>query len=261
MLSNPEVYERLAKNFVGLRFDWEQGNHYKDNFGFILGTGDQLLLDPGGKLIPPCNNTSVYGRHGCDTTAAVLDEVAVAYPPKSNELRIDWFWWNTKPAKRQGGSYPVSPTAIAAFARLPIAKVEGALPPALTNSEFLRWHVRQFIWVRGGTNGASRITVERVKDGLLPGKPIQLAVLDPSSLSLKSMGNALDQAWLTYMKDRPLAARGYLENPHGAWMRSVKDQMITEESQIRTRAAAGTLLAPGRKPGEKAPYLWKTPVR
>ena len=65
----------------------------------------------------------------------------------------------------------------------------------------------------------------------------------------------MDKAWLSYMKDRPLAARGYLENPHGAWMRSVKDQMLSEESEIRRRAATGTLLAPGRKASEQPPYL------
>lgn len=255
MLSRPEVYERLAKNFVGLRFDWEQGNHYRDKFGFILGTGDQLLLDPAGKPIPPCKDAKVYGRHGCDTTAAVLEEVAAKYPAKSDTLRIDWFWWNAKPAKRQGGSYPVSPAAIAAFARLPIAKVEGMLPSALTNSDFLRWHVRQFVWVRGNTNSPSRITIERAKDGLASGKPTQLAVLDPTSPSLEMLGKGLDDAWLAYMKDRPLAARGYLENPHGAWMRSVKDQMLSEESEIRRRSAAGTLLPPGRKANERPPYL------
>jgi hypothetical protein len=81
----------------------------------------------------------------------------------------------------------------------------------------------------------------------------ELAVLTPGPP--EALGKALDQAWLTYMKDRPLNARGYLENPHGGWMRSVKDQMLTEESEIRRRAAAGTLLPPGRAAGQKPPYL------
>ena len=87
------------------------------------------------------------------------------------------------------------------------------------------------------------------------GKPTQLAVLDPTSLSLEMLGKGVDEAWLAYMKDRPLAARGYLENPHGAWMRSVKDQMLSEESEIRRRCVAGTLLPPGRKANERPPYL------
>jgi len=254
VLSRPEIYERLAKNFIGLRFDWEQGNHYKEKFGFILGTGDQLLLDPAGTLIPPCKG-KVYGRHGCDLTGALLDDIAAKYVGRSNELRMDWFWWNTKPSSRKGGSYPPSPGAIAAYARLPIAKLDGLLPAALNNSEFLRWHVRQFIWVRGNTNGPSRISVERVKDGLAPGLSTELTVLDPRAVSLEVLGQELDKAWFAYMKDRPPAARGYLENPHGAWMRSVKDQMLSEESEIRRRAGAGTLLPPGRKAGERAPYL------
>lgn len=254
MLSRPEIYERLAKNFVGLRFDWEQGNHYKDKFGFILGTGDQLLLDPDGKLIPPCKG-KVYGRHGCDITGTLLDDVSAKYPVGANELRMDWFWWKTKPSSRKGGSYPPSPASIAAYARLPIAKVDGPIPSALKNAEFLRWHVRQFVWVRGKTNDPSRITIERVKDGLAGGLSTELAVLDPGELTLESLGQELDKAWLAYMKTRPLAARGYLENEHGSWMRSVKDQMLTEESEIRRRAAAGTLMPPGRKAGERAPYL------
>ena len=51
MLSQPEVYSRLAARFIGLRFDWEQGNHYKNKFGFILGTGDQMFLTPTGEAI------------------------------------------------------------------------------------------------------------------------------------------------------------------------------------------------------------------
>ncbi|HZO51409.1 MAG TPA: hypothetical protein VFB63_01765, partial [Bryobacteraceae bacterium] len=100
-----------------------------------------------------------------------------------------------------------------------------------------------------------RITIERVKDGLPAGLASELAVLEPAKLSLEALGKELDEAWVKYMKDRPLAARGYLENPHGGWMRSVRDQMLSEESQIRGRAAAGTLLAPGRRAGERAPYL------
>jgi hypothetical protein len=33
--------------------------------------------------------------------------------------------------------------------------VEGPVPDALADAGFLRWHVRQFIWVRGQTNGES----------------------------------------------------------------------------------------------------------
>lgn len=261
MLSKPEVYRRLADAFIGLRFDWEQGNHFKDKFGFILGTGDQLLLDPQGNLVTHGKlgengkPTVVYGRHGCDTTAEVLDPIMARYPARGSELKLEWFLWPSKPSRRPGGTYPASHTSIAGYARLPLAFVDGTIPAALQNSDFLRWHVRQFIWVRGATNGESRIVIRRVKDGLKAGLPVELAPLNPASMNLEKLGNALDLEWLTYMKDRPFTARGYLENPHGKWMRGVKDQMIGEEQEIRRRALAGTLLPPGRKPGEPAPYL------
>jgi hypothetical protein len=261
VLSKPEVYSRLGDNFIGLRFDWEQGNHYKDKFGFILGTGDQLFLDPSGDIIPhgqtnkEGETTVVYGRHGCDTTDEVLDRITASYPKKSDELRLEWFLWPDKPSRRPGGRYPAPCNSIAGYARLPLAFVHGDIPVALRDSNFLRWHVRQFIWVRGETNGASRIVVKRVKDGLKSGLSIDLAAINASDMSKQALGEALDGAWLDYMKHRPLVARGYLDNPHGGWMRSVKDQMLTEEQELRARALAGTLMPPGRKPGEKAPYL------
>ena len=264
MLSKQDVCSRLAEQFVGLRFDWEQGNHYKSKFGFILGTGDQLLLTPGGELIrpePPDKSgkpTVLYGRHGCDTTATVLDGVIKKHPLKSQALKLDWFLWPQLPSRRPGGHYPVAHTAIAGYARLPYVLVEGAIPPALEDADFLRWHVRQFIWVRGRTNGESRLVVRRVKDGLKEGLSTDLAELRPATMSPKELGQSLDAAWLTYMKDRPLTARGYLENQHGKWMRGQATQMTTEDDQIRARAAVGTLLPPGRKPGESAPYLFKT---
>lgn len=260
MLSKQDVYSRLAEHFVGLRFDWEQGNHYKAKFGFILGTGDQLLLTPGGELIrseqPDKSGkpTVLYGRHGCDTTGVVLDGVIKKQLLKSEALKLDWFLWPQIPSRRSGGHYPVPHTAIAGYARLPYVLVEGAIPAALADADFLRWHVRQFIWVRGRTNGESRLLVRRVKDGLKEGRSTELAELRPTTMTPKELGHSLDAAWLTYMKDRPLTARGYLENQHDKWMRGQASQMTTEDDEIRARAAAGTLLPPGRKPGERAPY-------
>lgn len=264
MLSNDSVYSRLAAGFVGVRFDWEQGNHYKDRIGFILGTGDQLLLTPKGEVIPPPSPREdgkparVYGRNGCDTTADVLDAVTRQHPaaPEPPVLKIDWFFWPRKPsAARKGGTYPVPYEAAATYARLPLAVVEGPIPGALSDTDFLRWHVRQFIWVRGRTDGPSRVTVRRVKDGLRAGLPTELAGIDPAGMSLAQFGQALDEAWTAYMKDRPLVAAGYLENQHGRWMGSVADQITSEERLMRARAREGTLLPPGRKAGEQPPYL------
>jgi hypothetical protein len=228
VLSQQAVYSRLAEHFIGLRFDWEQGNHYREKFGFILGTGDQLLLTPEGELIPaPTTNKEgrpavIHGRNGSDTTAGVLDNVIRQHPRKSSALKLEWFFWEQKPTRRRGGFYPASPTSIAGYARLPYE---------------------------------SRLVVRRVKDGLIAGRSTELATLSPASMTWRELGEGLDRAWLAYMKDRPLTARGYLENTHGKWMRSQAGQMITEDDQLRARALAGTLLAPGRKSGEPAPYL------
>jgi hypothetical protein len=260
VLSKPEVHTRLANDFVGVRFDWEQGNHYKPKLGFIPGTGDQVLLTPAGELIrspspdKPGGNTAIHGRHGRDTTGAVLEEVSKAHPVKNQELKLDWFLWPQKAARRPGGRYPVPYAAIAGYARLPYIVVDGPLPPALEDAKFLRWHVRQFIWVRGNPDAPARLSVRRVADGLKAGLRAELAVLDPATLTRKELGAALDKAWLAYMKDRPLTARGYLENQHGKWMRNQAQQMITEDDETRARAAAGTLMAPGRKQGEAPPY-------
>ena len=256
MLSNPAVYSRLRDNFVAVRLDWEQGNHYKNKFGFVLGTGDQMLLTPAGDPIPHDGPTkdkrdqTVYGRHGRDITGRLLDSIVAQHPPRrpGPPLKIDWFFWPRKiSAARPGGTYPVPFEAAAGYARLPLAIVEGPLPDALRDDAFLRRHVRQFIWVRGREDAPGRIVVRRVKDGLKPGLPEQLASLDAAEMSTEQTGAALDAAWLAYMRDRPVVARGYLDNPHGAWMRAVKDQMLDEERLIRERAAAGTLLPPGRQ--------------
>jgi hypothetical protein len=263
VLSQEKVYSRLRDGFVAVRFDWEQGNHYRDRFGFILGTGDQMLLTPAGEPIRHTGPTKdgrpqvVYGRHGRDTTPEVLDEVLGRHPPKPGApgLTLEWFLWPRKQsAARRGGTYPVPPEAAAGYARLPLAVVEGPIPEALRDPGFLRWHVRQFIWVRGREDGPSRVVVRRVRDGLRPGLSQELAAPDPAAMSRADFGAALDAAWLTYMRDRPTVARGYLDNPHGKWMRGVGRQMLEEEEAIGSGAAAGTLLPPGRVPGEAGPY-------
>jgi hypothetical protein len=254
VLSRPDVLERLRDGFIGLRLDWEQGNHYREKFGFILGTGDQMLLDPAGNPIAhreggaEGRRSLIHGRHGRDTTAAVLDEVTARFPPGAGplELEIEWFLWPSHPSRGGKGRYPVPHEAIAGFARMPLAVIDGPMPAALEDSAFLRRHVRQFIWVRGKTEGPGRITIRRVRDGLRQGLSTELAAIDPSAVDREALGQALDAAWLEYMKDRPLTARGYLENPHGKWMRGQRDRMLGEEEAVRTRARAGTLLPPGR---------------
>lgn len=254
MLSNQDIYSRLAKGFIALRLDWEQGNHFKDKFGFILGTGDQMILDPAGNIIRPNEPgpngkpTMLYGRHGVDITAAILDAILAKHSETAQAVSLDleWFFWSKHTSRRPGGFYPASSEAIAGFARLPIATVHGPIPESLKDPAFLRRHVRQFIWVRGREDGPARLVISRVKDGLPPGLDTHLASLDPQQLAREQLGRALDQAWLDYMKDRPRVAEGYLSNPHGGWMRSVKDIMVYEDEEVRQRARLGTLQPPGR---------------
>jgi hypothetical protein len=101
------------------------------------------------------------------------------------------------------------------------------------------------LWVRGAEEGPPQILVDRVKDGLPENLPRRLADLSPTEITDAELARALDAAWLTYMRDRPLVARGYLDNPHGNWMRSLREQMIYEDEEVRLRARAGTHLPPG----------------
>jgi hypothetical protein len=259
VLSQVGVFERLRDHFICLRMDWEQGNHFKQRFGFILGTGDQMLLDPAGTPIrhdavaaaetrgterARNENGVIFGRHGIDTTPAVLDAVIAKHPKKSDALRLEWFLWPEREARRRGGRYPPGIDAMAAFARTPVAEIHGAIPAALRQEQFLRDHVRQFIWVRAGGDGPPRLVVRRVRDGLPAEQPTLLAEVPASDAS--QLSPALDRAWLEFMKNRPLVARGYLENEHGGWMRSRREQMITEDEETRRRAREGTLRPPGR---------------
>ena len=249
MLSNDKVWPLLAKGFAAVRLDWEQGNHYRDRFGFVLGTGDQLLLKPDGSLIAPAGGKRVYGRHGEDTTPDVLARATreSGSAGEITQLRIEWFLWSTGPsAKRRGGFFPPRIDAIAQFARLPIAEIHGPIPEALHDPAFLRRHVRQFLWKRGDEEGESRLVLRRARDGLPAHLDTGLEELRGEALVSEALGVALDEAWLRYMKDRPLTARGYLENEHGRWMRGVSAQMLGEDESIRRLARDGKLRPPGR---------------
>jgi len=254
VFSNPDVRVRLMRNFVGLRIDWEQGKHYKDKLGRIPGTGCQTMLDLQGNPLKEFGGIDAFAtRYNRLLTPKILDEIAARFPAKPQQppLQIGWFLWSTE----RKGMWPASVEDISNYTRTPQAWIEGPMAPALLNSDFLRWHVRQFIWIRGSEKGESRIVVKRVKEGLKPGLPTEIAAVPAGSASLPEVGKAPDQAWLTYMKDRPRTARGYSENPAGRMFDGIKGHMIGQEEALSAQAAAGTLLAPGRQPGERAPYL------
>ncbi len=253
MFFNTEVRTRLAHHFVGLRIDWEQGKQYKDKLGKIPGTGCQTMLDLDGVPMKEFGGVDAFAsRYNRVLTPKILDEISAKFPAKrpAVPLKIEWFLW---PAERKG-MWPASVTDIANYARMPQAWIEGPMPAALGNSEFLRWHVRQFIWIRGSEKGESRIAVKRVREGMKADLPTEIAAI-PAAEPLEKLGKALDGAWMTYMKDRPRTARGYSENAHGQMFDRIKDDMIGDEEAIAARAKAGTLVAPGRAAGEKAPYL------
>lgn len=250
MLSNRTIWPLLADGFVGVRMDWEQGNHFRDQFGFVLGTGDQLLLQPDATPIPPAGGKQVYGRHGEDITMEVLSRARRTAGTNGliAELRLDWFLWPRKPSsKRRGGFFPPPVDAVAQYARLPIVEIDGPTPTALLDSDFLERHLRQFIWKQGDPVGESTIRIRRVRDGLPEGLATELATLRGEQLEAENLSRALDGAWLSYMKDRPLTARGYLENKHGGWMRQVAPQMLSEDASLREQARSGTLLPPGHR--------------
>lgn len=254
MFSDPQIRARLAENFVGLKIDWEQGKRYKEKLGRIPGTGCQTMLDLDGTPLKEYGGVDAFAsRYNRVLTPKILDEIAAKFPAKkpAPALRIEWFLW---PTQRQG-MWPAGVDDIANYARLPQAWIEGPMAAALEDSDFLRWHVRQFIWIRGNAKGDSRIVVKRVREGLRPGLPTEIAAIPAGEGPLEKLGASLDEAWTTYMKDRPRTARGYSENPHGKMFERIKDDMVGDEEAIAAQAKAGTLLAPGRKAGEKPPYV------
>lgn len=235
----------MRDRFIGVRLDWDQQQLYKTKLGGMLGTGRQMLLDPAGNVIPDANVPGGYAtRYNLLLTPKILDSVSAKFPPNTNapRLKLDWFLWPGKP--------PFNAVAMANWDRKPMVVLEGAPPAILDNPDFLRWHIRQFIWTRGQTNGPSRLVIRRVMNR----EQTELAVIDPSALTPRQLGQRLDDLWRNYMKQRPFTAKGYSENPHGKMFDSIKTRMFDEEMTIRQQASDGTLLAPGRKPGESAPY-------
>jgi len=228
-----------------VRLGWDQQQFYKQKLGGMLGTGHQMLLDPAGNVIADANVPGGYAtRYNLHLTPKILDAVSAKFPPDTNapRLKLDWFLWPAKP--------PFNATAMANWDRKPMALVEGSIPAILDHPDFLRWHIRQFIWTRGQTSGPARLVFQRVMNS----QQTELAAIDTAALTPRQLGQRLDEVWRNYMKQRPFTARGYSENPHGRMFDSIKAKMLDEELTIRQQAMDGTLLPPGRRPGDPPPY-------
>jgi hypothetical protein len=207
----------------------------------LLGTtqGNQVLLDPKGKYIEGIQPRG--RRYQIDELAALLDRVHKEYPGhngRRDDLKLDWFYVDRFAAGARG---QLSGSFVSQVDRKPLAIVEGRDVNLLKDSNFLRRHVRQFIWERGRTDGPPRIILRQFSPARTDLATVDLAADDAAKVS-----EPLDAAWLSYMKDRPMVARGYIDNPHGNWLRGVMEQIHLEEVQVRAAAEAGSLVPPGR---------------
>src|SRR5947209_3363711 len=196
--------------------------------------GNQVLLTPKGGYVP---GTDPRGRRYPITEfVALLDRVLKDYPPtpgRKDELRLAWFWWNPRD---QGLPGHFGADAVARLDRKPVLTVSGPVPGWLDQPDFLRRHLRQFIWTRGPKDGPARLTVRMLEPESKELLALELAKGTPAGLS-----KTLDRAWLEYMKARPLTARGYIDNPHGSWLKDVMEKAHQEELRVRNEAEGSGL--------------------
>ncbi len=238
MVSHPEVVKRL-KQFVCLRLDHDQMQKHKGRLK-VPTQGNQVLLTPKGEYVP---GTDPHGkRYPIEEFVALLDKVLKDYPPnpeKRDELKLAWFWWNPRD---QGLPGHFGADAIARLDRKPVLTVSGPLPEWLDRPDFLRRHLRQFIWTHGAKDGPARLTV-----CMLEPQKKELLAVDLENTEPATLSQELDRAWLKYMKERPLTARGYIDNAYGNWLKKVMEKAHAEEVQVREQARKDTLTAPGRE--------------
>jgi hypothetical protein len=226
------------KEFVCVRLDWDQMQRHRTRWR-VLTQGNQLLLDPGGRDIPGVDPRGK--RYDIPELVGLLDRVLREYPhdpSRSDALKLTWFFWNPK-ERGLPGSFGAE--AVGRLDRKPVLTVSGPIPAWLEEPSFLRRHLRQFIWTRGEPSGPSRITVRQMEPG-----PKQLASLSLEEIGPDKLADALDEAWLAYFRERPLVARGYIDNPHGRWLKSVMERVHQEELKVRQEALSGTLKPAGR---------------
>jgi hypothetical protein len=217
--------------------DWDQIEKYRDRWQ-IPTQGDQVLLDPDGKYIPGIPPKGK--RYDVPVLLGLLDRVLKEYPPdrrRQDDLDLPWFLWNPK---EHGLPGHFDAASISRLDRKPVLTLSGASIPAwLKDPAFLRRHLRQFIWTRGSAEGEPRLTVRQIEP-----EPRELAVLSLAGTRAEAVSRELNRAWLEYMKVRPMTARGYIDNPHGRWLKPVMERAHREELEVREQALAGTLWPP-----------------
>ena len=268
MVSHPDVLGRL-KEFVCVRIDWEQMQKHKSRLR-VPTQGNQVVLDPKGNYIPDIRPRGK--RYPVEELVALLDRVLAQFPPDpehGGDLDLSWFLFNSE---EHGLPRYAGCEFLARVDRKPLLTVSGEIPAWLERPAFLRKHLRQFVWTRGERSGPPQLTVRQLEPErqVLLDVSLATATTEPATGASKAdsaastptstagappvtLGDQLDAAWLEYMKTRPRIARGYIDNPHGNWLRPVLEKVHLEELETEKRARNGTLLPPGRAADAESP--------
>jgi hypothetical protein len=237
VVSHPEVNRRL-REFVCVRLDHEQMQRLKDQLK-VPTQGNQVLFNSLGQYIP---GTDPRGkRYEVEEFVELLDRTLAEHrveSPQSDELRLKWFFWNPED---QGLPRYFGAESICRLDRKPLLTLDGPPPDWLDEPQFLRKHLRQFIWKRGERDAGPRLTIVQLEP-----RRRELASVDLEGISPEGLGEILDRAWIEYMQERPMTARGYFDNPHGNWLRRVMERAHDEELRLRRQAEQGVLAPPGR---------------
>jgi hypothetical protein len=249
VVSHASVNRRL-REFVCVRLDHEQMQRLKHKLK-VPTQGNQVLFTSRGEYV---EDTDPRGkRYKSEELVPILDRVLAEHgfklsgeaiaPGPMNEaagnLRLAWFFWNPED---YGLPRVFGAETVCRLDRKPLLVLDGPAPPWLDESDFLRRHVRQFLWMRGERFAEPRITLRQLEP-----ERRELARIALSDITADQLSEALDKAWLAYMQFRPLTARGYIDNEHGNWLKNVMERAHAEEVRVREAALRGELPPPGRE--------------
>jgi hypothetical protein len=249
VVSHASVNRRL-REFVCVRLDHEQMQRLKHKLR-VPTQGNQVLFTSRGEYV---EDTDPRGkRYKIEELVPILDRVLAEHgfklsgeaiiPGPMNEaasdLRLAWFFWNPED---YGLPRVFGAETVCRLDRKPLLVLDGPAPDWLDESTFLRRHVRQFVWTRGERFAEPRITIRQLEP-----ERRELAQVALNDVTAETLSAALDKAWIQYMQARPLTARGYIDNEHGNWLKTVMERAHAEEVHARDAAHTGTLLPPGRE--------------